>query len=183
MVIGESGAEKAKPGDVSVYPLQAPRHGIRIAPSRLRRFDSVGFDQRACSSPNGIRRGIPNKADHDAPMGSEYRRHQQETNMPTYEYECQRCGVMDVFQSIKDDPLTRCPECASRRFRRRVCSGAGVIFRGSGFFETDYNRSSDYQKQAQSETASASDAATGAAAAPPAAQTASSTPAPADAAT
>lgn len=91
--------------------------------------------------------------------------------MPTYEYECQRCGVMDVFQSIKDDALTRCPECHGRRFKRRVCSGAGVIFRGSGFFETDYNRSSDYTKQSQSESSSAQGA-------DPAKPTASDTKAP-----
>ncbi|MFW5698622.1 MAG: FmdB family zinc ribbon protein [Planctomycetota bacterium] len=75
--------------------------------------------------------------------------------MPTYEYECARCGEMDIFQSITEDALERCPVCRSRRFTRRISGGGGVIFRGSGFWETDYNRSADYQQKATSETTTA----------------------------
>lgn len=75
--------------------------------------------------------------------------------MPTYEYECARCGEMDIFQSITEDALERCPVCKSRRFSRRISGGGGVIFRGSGFWETDYNRSADYQQKAKGESKTA----------------------------
>ena len=71
--------------------------------------------------------------------------------MPTYDYHCARCGEMEIFQSIREDALTACPECGSKRFERRISGGAGVIFRGSGFYETDYNRSGDYSKAAKAE--------------------------------
>lgn len=63
--------------------------------------------------------------------------------MPTYEYECQKCNHrFEQFQSIKDEPLKRCPECKGK-VKRLVGTGAGVIFKGSGFYQTDY-RSSNY---------------------------------------
>lgn len=71
--------------------------------------------------------------------------------MPTYDYCCARCGEMEIFQSIKDDALAACPECGSKRFQRQISGGAGVIFKGEGFYETDYNRSSDYAKAAKQE--------------------------------
>jgi len=52
---------------------------------------------------------------------------------------------------MRDDPLTSCPECGSKCFERQISGGAGVIFKGSGFYETDYNRSQDYQQSAKSE--------------------------------
>lgn len=76
--------------------------------------------------------------------------------MPTYEYECETCGHrFEVFQSMKDRRLTRCraePEegedkCKGK-VRRLLGTGAGVIFKGSGFYETDY-RSDSYKKGAE----------------------------------
>ncbi len=79
--------------------------------------------------------------------------------MPTYEYECQGCSkIFDVFQSITSKPLRRCPTCKGK-VRRLIGRGAGVIFKGSGFYQTDY-RSSQYKKRAQedSKPAAASEA-------------------------
>lgn len=78
--------------------------------------------------------------------------------MPTYEYACNRCGIIEVFQSIREDALTACPQCTSKKIERLISGGAGVIFKGDGFWETDYNRSSDYQKQSQTESADKSKA-------------------------
>lgn len=60
--------------------------------------------------------------------------------MPTYEYECRKCGqVFDVFQSMNDAKLERCPECKGKVIRL-FGTGSGIIFKGSGFYETDYRR-------------------------------------------
>ena len=60
--------------------------------------------------------------------------------MPTYEYECQKCGHrFDLFQSIKDAPKKTCPKCRGR-VKRLLGTGAGVIFKGSGFYSTDYRK-------------------------------------------
>jgi putative FmdB family regulatory protein len=75
--------------------------------------------------------------------------------MPTYEYACQRCGIVEVFQSIKADALTKCPQCKTGKVSRLISGGAGVVFTGSGFWETDYNRSSDYTAKAKQDTAAA----------------------------
>ena len=72
--------------------------------------------------------------------------------MPTYDYHCAKCGPMEVFQSMRDDALTVCPECGSKRFQKQVSGGAGVIFKGDGFYETDYNRSSSYANAAKQES-------------------------------
>jgi putative FmdB family regulatory protein len=57
--------------------------------------------------------------------------------MPTYEYECKKCGhSFEAFQSMSDDPLTECPECG-KELRRLINGGSGVIFKGSGFYVTD----------------------------------------------
>jgi putative FmdB family regulatory protein len=69
--------------------------------------------------------------------------------MPTYEYACPDCGIVEVFQSIKEKPLTRCPQCKKRKVARMLSGGAGIIFKGSGFWETDYNRSEDYKKKSK----------------------------------
>jgi putative FmdB family regulatory protein len=61
--------------------------------------------------------------------------------MPTYEYVCTKGHKFEAFQSIKDEPLTRCPTCNSS-VRRVINGGMGVIFKGSGFYTTDYKRSS-----------------------------------------
>lgn len=81
--------------------------------------------------------------------------------MPTYEYACQRCGPMEIFQSIKEDTMKVCPSCGSKRFRKLISRGGGIIFKGDGFWETDYNRSSDYRQQVDKDrgtTTSTSDA-------------------------
>lgn len=60
--------------------------------------------------------------------------------MPTYEYECLRCGHhFERFQSMKAEPLKRCPKCRCK-VRRLLGAGAGILFKGSGFYETDYKR-------------------------------------------
>ncbi len=72
--------------------------------------------------------------------------------MPTYEYECQRCGYrFEQFQSIKAEPLTDCPrpECGGR-VKRLISPGGGILFRGSGFYVTDY-RSESYKQAAKAE--------------------------------
>ena len=62
--------------------------------------------------------------------------------MPTYEYECSRCeSRFEIFQSMTDDPLTRCERCGQEGgVRRLIGAGAGLIFKGSGFYITDYKR-------------------------------------------
>jgi putative FmdB family regulatory protein len=66
--------------------------------------------------------------------------------MPTYEYECQKCGHrFDEFQSMTAKPLVRCPKCKGK-LKRLIGAGAGFLFKGSGFYTTDY-RSSAYQEK------------------------------------
>jgi putative FmdB family regulatory protein len=62
--------------------------------------------------------------------------------MPTYEYKCLECGhTFEEFQMMNDKPLRKCPEC-NGKVKRLLGTGAGVIFKGSGFYETDYKRTS-----------------------------------------
>ncbi len=71
--------------------------------------------------------------------------------MPTYEYECQKCGhLFEQFQKITDKPVQRCPKCRGK-VKRLLGSGAGIIFKGSGFYQTDY-RSESYRKAAKAES-------------------------------
>ncbi|MBL7076602.1 MAG: zinc ribbon domain-containing protein [Kiritimatiellae bacterium] len=73
--------------------------------------------------------------------------------MPTYEYECLKCGhTFEKFQSMTEERLKACPECKGR-VNRLFGTGAGIIFKGAGFYETDY-RSSSYQKGAQKASSS-----------------------------
>ena len=70
--------------------------------------------------------------------------------MPTYEYKCDACShQFEQFQSMKAEPVKICPQCQDS-VRRLIGSGAGIIFKGSGFYQTDY-RSSSYQKKADAE--------------------------------
>ena len=70
--------------------------------------------------------------------------------MPTYEYECKKCGhVFEEFQRITAEPLTKCPKCAGKLVRLPG-AGAGIIFKGSGFYATDY-RSESYKRAAMGE--------------------------------
>lgn len=72
--------------------------------------------------------------------------------MPTYDYACQRCGhEFEEFQAITAKPLRKCPECGKLGLRRLIGTGAGIIFKGSGFYQTDY-RSDSYKEAAKKET-------------------------------
>ena len=71
--------------------------------------------------------------------------------MPTYEYHCDACEHnFDEFQSIKDEPLKECPKCHQPRLRRVFGPGAAILFKGSGFYQTDY-RSESYKQAAKKE--------------------------------
>jgi putative FmdB family regulatory protein len=70
--------------------------------------------------------------------------------MPTYEYECEKCKHrFEVFQSITASPLKGCPKC-SGNVRRLIGTGSTIIFKGSGFYKTDY-RSESYKKKAEAD--------------------------------
>ncbi len=74
--------------------------------------------------------------------------------MPTYEYECGACGHrFEKFQSITAKPTRKCPECGKSQAKRLLGTGAALLFKGSGFYATDY-RSSSYKEAAKSETKS-----------------------------
>lgn len=71
--------------------------------------------------------------------------------MPTYDYKCDKCEhEWELFQSITADPVKSCPECKSRKARRVIGPGAGILFKGSGFYQTDY-RSDSYKKGAEAD--------------------------------
>jgi putative FmdB family regulatory protein len=76
--------------------------------------------------------------------------------MPTYEYQCEECDYQfEEFQSITAKPLRKCPKCKKMKLNRLIGTGAGIIFKGSGFYETDY-RSKDYAEKAKKEKESGS---------------------------
>ncbi|HET6430272.1 MAG TPA: zinc ribbon domain-containing protein [Phycisphaerae bacterium] len=69
--------------------------------------------------------------------------------MPTYDYVCDACGhEFEQFQSITAAVLRKCPQCSKRKLRRLIGAGAGVIFKGNGFYQTDY-RSDSYRQSAE----------------------------------
>jgi len=71
--------------------------------------------------------------------------------MPTYEYRCDACGhELEEFQSMSAKALKKCPDCGKNKLTRLIGTGAGIIFKGSGFYETDY-RSEGYKKDAKAE--------------------------------
>lgn len=74
--------------------------------------------------------------------------------MPNYDYVCETCGhEWELFQSMNDSPAKSCPKCKKRKARRQIGLGAGIIFKGSGFYETDYKRSAETKKkEAQAES-------------------------------
>jgi putative FmdB family regulatory protein len=74
--------------------------------------------------------------------------------MPTYDYRCAACGhELEVFQSITESPKRKCPACKKRKLERRIGGGAAFLFKGSGFYVTDY-RSDSYKKAADAEKGS-----------------------------
>ncbi len=77
--------------------------------------------------------------------------------MPTYEYHCEKCDqIFELFQSMKADPLTTCiDENCGGKVRRLIGAGAGLIFKGSGFYITDY-RSNNYKEAARKDSTSPS---------------------------
>jgi putative FmdB family regulatory protein len=71
--------------------------------------------------------------------------------MPTYDYQCGACGhKFEQLQSITAGPLKKCPKCSKLKLKRLLGTGVGLIFKGSGFYETDY-RSEGYKKAAQND--------------------------------
>ncbi len=77
--------------------------------------------------------------------------------MPNYDYECPKCGhVFETYQPITADPLTKCPEKGCRgKIKRLIGGGGGLLFKGSGFYITDY-RSDNYKKAAKADSGSSS---------------------------
>src|SRR5947209_13890993 len=72
--------------------------------------------------------------------------------MPTYEYKCDACGFeFEKFQSMSSAPVKKCPKCGKNKVRRLIGTGAGLIFKGSGFYITDY-RDQSYADKAKAES-------------------------------
>jgi putative FmdB family regulatory protein len=77
--------------------------------------------------------------------------------MPTYDYECDKCGHrFELFQSITENPKRKCPECRKSTLRRLFGTGAALMFKGSGFYQTDY-RSESYKKASEADKKSSGD--------------------------
>ena len=71
--------------------------------------------------------------------------------MPTYDYECDACGAeMEIFQGINEPKKKKCPECGKNKLNRLFGTGAAIVFKGSGFYQTDY-RSEGYKKAAEAD--------------------------------
>jgi putative FmdB family regulatory protein len=71
--------------------------------------------------------------------------------MPTYDYSCDGCQhEFEAFESIKADPQKTCPACTEPKLRRKIGAGAAILFKGSGFYQTDY-RSDSYKKRAEAD--------------------------------
>ncbi len=77
--------------------------------------------------------------------------------MPTYDYVCDACDhKFELFQSITAEPEKKCPECGKKKLRRLIGPGAAIVFKGSGFYQTDY-RSDSYKKRAEADNKSSSE--------------------------
>ncbi|MEW6072597.1 MAG: zinc ribbon domain-containing protein [Planctomycetota bacterium] len=69
--------------------------------------------------------------------------------MPTYDYRCDACHhELEIFQTMRESPRRKCPACGRMKLRRQIGNGAGILFRGSGFHQTDY-RSKSYRAGAE----------------------------------
>ena len=77
--------------------------------------------------------------------------------MPTYDYVCDGCGyVFELFQSMTDSVKKTCPKCGKKKLRRLIGAGGAIVFKGSGFYKTDY-RSESYKKGAAADSGGAGD--------------------------
>ena len=77
--------------------------------------------------------------------------------MPTYDYQCQACNhEWELFQSMNDSPVKRCPKCKKQKAKRLLGLGAGLIFKGTGFYETDYKKKSGGEPKDNSSSSSGS---------------------------
>jgi putative FmdB family regulatory protein len=71
--------------------------------------------------------------------------------MPTYDYVCEACGrALEIFQSMTEAPKRKCPHCGKLKLKRQLGTGGGILFKGSGFYQTDY-RSESYKSAAKAE--------------------------------
>ena len=78
--------------------------------------------------------------------------------MPNYDYLCDACKhAFELFQSMKDEPIKKCPKCKKPKVRRLIGTGGGILFKGSGFYQTDY-RSSGYKESAKKDSSTPSEA-------------------------
>jgi putative FmdB family regulatory protein len=79
--------------------------------------------------------------------------------MPTYEYKCDACGHdFEQFHSITAEPIRKCPKCGKMKVKRLIGTGAGLIFKGSGFYITDY-RDQGYKDKAKADSGTSTEAA------------------------
>jgi putative FmdB family regulatory protein len=85
-----------------------------------------------------------------------------EIEMPTYDYRCSECGyTFEDFQSIKAEPLRSCPECQKESLKRLLGAGAGLIFKGSGFYITDYKNNGNGNHKTKDSVSKEEDSTTG----------------------
>jgi len=81
--------------------------------------------------------------------------------MPTYDYVCDGCGhAFELFQSMSDPVKKTCPKCSKKKLRRLIGAGGAIVFKGSGFYKTDY-RSESYKKGAAADSGGKSEGAKG----------------------
>ena len=101
--------------------------------------------------------------------------------MPTYDYECKACGhAFEELQSFSDPLLTKCPKCKKNKLERLFGGGGAIIFKGTGFYETDYRRAGDAKKDGEAKPeATTTETKTEAPAATPPAAASTESPAPA----